>query len=240
MNSRGFTLLEVLVAVSITALIGVGAAQLLKNVSDSKQSLDIRSQQLASLQRFNNVISRDAEQFISRKIRDNYGNESASLLLDDGDYAVEFTHAGWRNRRLSKDPRSTLRRVAYSVEAIDSDACERARLTLESWGVVDPEDDCLIRYYWHVLDRSSDSEPVSQVVLEQISNLEIDVLVEKRSQQSGQSPKIEGKDWFSSWPSFQNGGAQGNSEIPVALRWRFNLPQFGDLERVWLIAYDEE
>jgi len=48
-KQAGFTLLEVLIAVAITASIGVGAVQLLSSIIDTKQATDIRSEKLASL-----------------------------------------------------------------------------------------------------------------------------------------------------------------------------------------------
>lgn len=234
-HSRGFTLLEVLVAVAITAMLGVGASQLLRSVIDTKSSTEITSEQLTSLQRFNQVLSRDIEQFIDRSIRDQYGDSQSALILENGDYPIEFTRAGWRNSPIAKDPRSTLQRVAYRMESMDNDVCKPARERLLKWGVAEPEGDCLVRYFWRVLDRSTDSEPVSQVVLEQIESLEIDLLVEKLSQQQDQSVKVDGRDWYSAWPALQTAG-QGQ-EVPRAVRWRFELPRLGDIERTWLIAH---
>merc|ERR1712000_263532 len=104
----GFTLLEVLLAVAITAMIGVGSAQLLNSIINAKQGVDIRSEKLASLQRFNMAVSRDIEQIINRPIRDIYGDEQAALRINDGDYPLEFTRAGWRNSPVAEDPRSEL------------------------------------------------------------------------------------------------------------------------------------
>lgn len=237
--ARGFTLLEVLVAVAITAMIGVASSQLLRSVIDSKKATDIASEQLTSLQRFNQVISRDMEQFINRSVRDAYGNSQASLILDNGDYPIEFTRAGWRNSPVSSDPRSTLQRVAYRLEDMESDVCKPARLRLASWGVEDSaRGECLVRYFWRVLDRSSDSEPAAQVVLEQVDLLEMDVMVEKRTHQQGQPVTVDGRDWYTSWPALQSGNNQ--EQVPVALRWRLTLPHLGDLERIWLLAHDGE
>ena len=235
----GFTLLEVLVAVAITAMLGVGASQLLRSVIDTKEATDITSEQLISLQRFNQVVSRDMEQFINRSVRDQYGDSQASLILDNGEYPIEFTRAGWRNSPVASNPRSTLQRVAYRLEALDSDACKPARERLLRWGVAEPEGDCLVRYFWRVLDRTSDSEPAAQVVLEQITLLEMELLAEKQSatpQASGSTPAE--RDWFSSWPALQ--GGNGENDVPVAIRWRFELPRIGELERTWLLAHDGE
>ncbi|WP_419810663.1 type II secretion system minor pseudopilin GspJ [Bacterioplanoides sp.] len=233
----GFTLLEVMVAIAITATLGVGASQLLRSVIDAKSATEVTSEQLISLQRFNQVVSRDLEQYINRSVRDNYGDEQASLLLDSGDYPLEFTRAGWRNSPVAQDPRSTLQRVAYRLESIDDEVCESAKARLLSWGIAEPEADCLVRYYWQVLDRASDSEPVAQVVLEQIETLDIELLVEQQSQQQGESAQAQGRDWQTSWPSTSQ---SSDISVPLAVRWRFELPRLGEIERIWLIAHDGE
>lgn len=226
----GFTLLEVLVAVAITATIGAGSVQLLKGISDAHQAVTVRSEQLAVLQRFNELVSRDVEQFINRPIRDAYGDEISSLLLNSGDYLIEFSRSGWRNRPGVEDPRSELMRVAYRMESIDDDACTIARRRLSDWGVDEPELDCLVRYVWPVIDRGYDSEPRSMVVLDQIESLDIEI--ETRFQDGG-----VGLNQQNGWPISQN---SSQLEIPVAMRWQFELPVLGELERIWLIAHDGE
>ena len=60
-KQQGFTLLEVMIAISITALIGVASTNLLSNIIETKNVTDKRSEQLVTLQRFNQFISRDVE-----------------------------------------------------------------------------------------------------------------------------------------------------------------------------------
>jgi len=50
-RSRGFTLLEVLVAVAISAAVGVAAVQLLSNVANVGKSSEERADEVAALQR---------------------------------------------------------------------------------------------------------------------------------------------------------------------------------------------
>ncbi|MEQ3632479.1 type II secretion system minor pseudopilin GspJ [Thalassolituus sp.] len=230
---RGFTLLEVMVAISITAIIGVGAVQLLSNISEASRNTDIRSEQLAGLQRFNQVITRDLEQFINRSIRDEYGDTQPSLLLDNGDYLLEFTRAGWRNSPVANDPRSTLQRVVYRIEPLDSDECESARLRLEQWGETDPKGDCLVRYFWPHLDRSTDIEVQSQVVLEQVVSLTIELTAETAPTEVGAQPERTNYD---SWPPVSD---PNKPEYPIAMRWQIELPRLGFIERLWLLAHDK-
>ena len=236
-QQSGFTLLEVLIAVSITALIGVASTQLLSNVINTKQATDIRSEKLASLQRFNMVVSRDLEQIINRSIRDNYGETQEAILLESGDYPLEFTRNGWRNSPVAADARSELQRVAYRSEDMESDVCEPARLRLESWGVTEPEGECLVRYFWPVLDRASNSEPLAQVVLEQVEDLEIELLVQAESTSTATSGDVTGQDWYSAWPALENG--TDTSLVPVALRWRLTMPEIGPIERVWMLPWGD-
>lgn len=236
MISRGFTLLEVLVAVSISAMIGVAAVQLLSTVGDTSRATEARSADIAALQRFNQVVSRDISQLINRAVRDNYGDSQAGLLLDSGDYPLEFTRAGWRNSPVSEDPRSTLQRVAYRTEALDSEVCEPALARIavargEDPDEYQPDGECLVRYYWNVLDRASDTEPQTQVVIDEISDLSFE-LVTRLQSDDGTAFTLGTQ---TTWPPLNT---DDNPGVPVAIRWRFTLPDVGDIERVWSVAYD--
>lgn len=237
MKAKGFTLLEVLIAVAITAMIGVGATQLLSNIIESRRSVDIRSEQLASLQRFDMTLSRDIEQYINRGIRDEYGEKQPALQLNSTLYYFEFTRAGWRNSPLAEHPRSELQRVAYKLENIDSDACQIARERLESWGEPDIKGECLVRYFWPVLDRANRSEPFAQMLLEQVDGLEVEVLAGRKNivdDDSAASSTVSDQHWHSTWPEI--GYSDGNSKQLLAVRWRLRLPSLGEIERLWLVA----
>ena len=236
-KQAGFTLLEVLIAVAITASIGVGAVQLLSSIIDTKQATDIRSEKLASLQRFNLAISRDIEQLINRPVRDIYGDTQEALLLDSGDYPLEFTRTGWRNSPVAQDPRSELQRIAYRTEDIDSDECESARVRLQSWGVTEPEGECLVRYYWPMLDQAPDAEPYTQVVLELVDQLEIELLVEEQAASGGETSQAQSRDWYAAWPALNV--SETATLTPVAMRWRISMPEIGEIERLWLLPWGE-
>lgn len=232
-RTTGFTLLEVLVAVAITATIGAGAVQLLRGIIDARQQVTVRSEQLAVLQRFTSLVALDVEQYINRSIRNEYGDFQASLLLDSGDYPIEFTRAGWRNRPGAEDPRSELMRVAYRTESIEDDQCAAARRRLASWGMIEPEHDCLVRYVWPVLDRSYESEPTSMVVLDQIEEFSVEIITHTDDSSGGVQTGLQ-----THWPIVQ--ASSGDPEIPVALTWKLTLPALGEIERTWLIAHDGE
>ncbi|MEK9713918.1 MAG: type II secretion system minor pseudopilin GspJ [Thalassolituus sp.] len=235
LRSRGFTLLEVLVAVAISAAVGIGAVQLLSTVSGVNKSSIETSDEIAALQRLNQVLGRDFGQYISRGIRNEYGDDAPALMIGSGDYPLEMTIAGWRNNPVTDDPRSTLQRVAYRSEEIDTDACRPALERLAYSQGISPDDyqdegECLVRYYWPMLDRGDDSEPRAQVLYDQIENVEFELVVREEAAAGGFE-----LDTVDFWPpvSMEDGGP-----LPVALLIRFTAPGFGSIVRQWPISYE--
>jgi len=145
---RGFTLLELLVAVGVFAVMSVMAYGGLKSVLDSRKQTDAQAQRLAAVQLTFTRLERDIEQMTNRRIRDEFGDPKAALLASSGrEVIVEFTHAGWSNP--ANELRSHLQRVAYTVK-----------------------DNKLYRAYWLVLDRAQDSMPVQTVILDPVKSME--------------------------------------------------------------------
>ena len=126
-EQRGFTLLEVLIAITITAVIGLGSWQLLNTAIRAYELSQANLQSLSQLQRAQLNISRDFTQLVPRAIRDEYGDYQPALKTEDGFYLVELTRAGWRNPL--QERRSELQRVAYELS--DGD---------------------LLRHHWKVLE----------------------------------------------------------------------------------------
>lgn len=233
--SKGFTLLEVLVAVSITAIIGVSATQLLSSIVQSKERTLVRSEQLMTIQRFNQVISRDVEQFVARSIRDEYDAIQADVTLNNGDYYWQFSRLGWRNSPVIEDPRSHIQRVAYQIEPLEDDACKQARAILERWQTEESAENCLVRYYWDVLDRS-ESTPKSQMLLPSVKEFNISLLVRaNKTNQDTISSSSEA--WVSDWPSVD---AAQLRQYPVALKAIINISGLGEITRLWPLAHTRE
>ena len=136
----GFTLLEVLLAIGITAMIGLGSWQILNSAIRASESTQVRLQELNTLQKTMLILSRDLRQIVARSIRDEYGDYQPALTTKNEFYAVEFSRNGWRNPM--DDPRSNIQRVAYELT-----------------------DNKLVRHYWNVLDRSQDTESISRELI---------------------------------------------------------------------------
>lgn len=148
-RSGGFTLLEVLIAISIFALIGLGGYRLLTTITDTHARVRVVVDDFSALGRAMTFIERDLYQIVPRGIRDEYGEPLPPLLAGIGIYPVEFTRSGWANP--VGMPRSSMQRVAYSLDAENN----------------------LVRHFWLVLDRAEDSLPVDQVVLENVQDFQV-------------------------------------------------------------------
>ncbi len=147
-HQLGFTLLEVLLAIMITALIGLGSWQLLNSAIRTDELTNARQQKLAALQRTMLILERDFQQTIARSIRDGYGDPRPAIMTRDEFYEIEFSRLGWRNPL--GDKRSNIQRVAYELDQNE-----------------------LIRHYWNVLDRAQDSESVHRTLLKDVEKFSL-------------------------------------------------------------------
>jgi len=114
-STSGFTLLEVLVAVSIFGLISIMAYSGLGGVLRTREITDIVAKRLAELESAIMIMSRDLTQATNRPIRDSFGDVQAAFIGNENSpVLLQFTRGGVGNPLNQK--RSHLRRVAYFLE----------------------------------------------------------------------------------------------------------------------------
>lgn len=120
-NSLGFTLLEVLIAVAIFAMISLASFSIFDGVLKSEQTSSEQMQRLNEIQRAWMVIERDILQIARRSVRlDGEAPQSAFIhagldIYNNSSDALAFVRHGWTNPGLLI-PRSDLQAVAYRVE----------------------------------------------------------------------------------------------------------------------------
>ena len=141
--NAGFTLLEVLVAVAIFALIGIASHRLLVSAIRVDTQIREQEQQLRQLLRAMNSLERDVEQAVARPILANDGSDEPAFWSDPDGQGLQWTRAGWSNPQAA--PRAQLQRVHWRYE-----------------------DSNLLREYWPVLDRGDDAAAQRQQVLQNI------------------------------------------------------------------------
>ena len=152
---NAFTLLEMLVALGVFAIIGVLSSRILLGVVDVSAATAERAAELAALQRAMAVIERDVEQLVRRSVRDDYGEQRPAVAVD-GDALLELTRRGWQNPLGAQ--RAELQRVAYLLR-----------------------DEKLLRLFWPVLDLGDDTEPIVQVLLDGVEDADFRALDDERS-----------------------------------------------------------
>ncbi len=203
-QARGFTLLELLVSLSIFALIGIMAYSGLDNVMRQQAQTEVYAKRMQDLQLTYRVLKRDFEQFVDRSIRNEFGDVSPALVAG-GNYAgVEFTRAGYPNPAAYL--RSNLQRVAYLVD-----------------------DGRLLRRSWRVLDRAQDSLPDQQVLIEGVQSISLRYLDDTKKWQQSWPPAATtvvapaGTAVAKKWPLAVE-VALSLDDIGV-LRWVYRLPE---------------
>tara|TARA_B110000091_G_C13804904_1_gene472026 strand:+ start:1015 stop:1647 length:633 start_codon:yes stop_codon:yes gene_type:complete len=119
-HSRGFTLIEILVAMAIFSIIGLASTGVLNSVINSDQLSSERFEKLEELQRAMLTIERDVLQIVPRKMRIN--GEPISVIISGGEDVFDsdadglgFVRAGWHNPQMLL-PRSTLQAIGYRVQ----------------------------------------------------------------------------------------------------------------------------
>lgn len=117
-NEQGFTLLEILIATTLLAVLGTLSAIALNSSLNTEVQLDQRFQQLQSLQRTQQRLQQDFIQMMPRRGRDSQGDEQTSPLVsstDTGNPDIPLLDFFRNGRRLvgSQFPGSSLERVRY-------------------------------------------------------------------------------------------------------------------------------
>lgn len=149
----GFTLLELLVALSIFALLAVMSYAGLSSVLRTERILADEMDRLSEIQRCVTFLSRDLQQTAERPVRDAFGDPQpaiagSSLLAAPDTPVLELTRNGYPNPLGVK--RSTLQRVAYRIDG-----------------------HALVRDTWRVLDRAQDSQPDRVALCRDINALRV-------------------------------------------------------------------
>ena len=120
---RGFTLIEVLVAVLIFALISAAAYASIGTLLTSREALHARAGSLQALQATMSRLERDLRQALAAPVRDGYG-ESLPLFAGDATH-VELTRAGLANPL--GQARARIERVQW---ALSGQALQRVRFAV--------------------------------------------------------------------------------------------------------------
>ncbi|WP_028024305.1 type II secretion system minor pseudopilin GspJ [Enterovibrio calviensis] len=169
-RTRGFTLIEVLLALMIFATLSVAANQIFSNVIASDKQTQEVGDALKTLQRTLLIMDSDFRQMMARQYRDG-GEEAQEALLEMGDdvnesesQGIRFVRGGWINPQ-ALFPRGEVVKVGYRIQ-----------------------DDTLERVRWMYPDDSSAVDPAVMPVMEGVAEIKFEVLGSESWQSSWDSP----------------------------------------------------
>lgn len=156
-SQAGFTLIELMIALGVSALIAVMAYQAVSQVVSVQSQTQEHAKTVEQWQKAVWWLEQDLVQMAPRAIQDQFGSALPALSYRD-DTGLELT-------RLADFPvpygSTGLLRVHYQLD-----------------------DEQLIRWVWPVLDRSPDSQPQKQILLTGVQRFEVRLLDQNRELQS--------------------------------------------------------
>ena len=155
--ARGFTLLEILVAMVILAVMGLMAYRGVSEARVAVGNAEAHLERLRAVQRSVQLIVTDFRTLARRPVREPIGDARRPALLRDpnGVTLVELSHAGWPNG--AGTPRGTVQRVVYRLE-----------------------DGKLFREYWTVMDATLATPPVRRELLDRVERVDLRYLTNGR------------------------------------------------------------
>lgn len=156
-RSRGFTLLEILVAMVILAVMGLMAYRGVSEARIAVGNAESHLERLRAVQRSVQLIVTDFRTLTRRPVREPIGDGQRATLLRDANAVtlVELSRAGWPNG--AGTPRGTAQRVAYRLE-----------------------DGKLIREHWTVMDATLATPPLRRELLDRVERVEFRYLTNGR------------------------------------------------------------
>ena len=208
--SAGFTLIEVLVAMAITALISAvayGALSSALSGAESVRSAMLRSQDINQTL---TLLSRDIRQVVNRSIVDEFDQRAPALNGGAlSRYPLTLTRAGWHNS--TGAPRSALQRVRWWIE-----------------------DDVLWRAHFPVLDRTPGTEAIETAMLDDVERFEVRFLPTISDVKSDRDDVIDDRNWRDNW---MLDVSQPGLELPTpaAIEIVLQLSRLGEIRRLYVL-----
>jgi general secretion pathway protein J len=215
-KQRGFTLIELAVALFISAIMFFFGYRALSQALTSRKEVDEQAARLQNLQTAMRIIEQDFELLEPRPVRNLIGDGympslsatttvafgsvktqlTGSSLTGASAPLVTFTRVGWTNPVGVQ--RSELQRVSYSIE-----------------------NGALTRSYYPVLDATEAALPVKRALIDHVKSFNLRFM-------------DAGHNWQTSWPPLTLGGATQLTQYryrPIAVEVKIEIEGWGVLTR---------
>jgi len=209
-GARGFTLVEVLVAMAITALVAVVSYSALSAALASAERLRVSAQRAQEIGRVMAMLSRDIRQTANRTVIDEFGQRTPAVM--GGELARDMltvTRAGWHNS--TGAPRGTLQRVDWWLE-----------------------EETLWRGYFPVLDITPGTERIETAVLDGVERFEVRFLPNVAALEINRDDVIDRRNWEDSWVADLSQPDQGLPP-PAAVEVMMEVSGLGEVTRLYVL-----
>ncbi|MGI2091685.1 type II secretion system minor pseudopilin GspJ [Shewanella oncorhynchi] len=169
---RGFTLLEMLIAIAIFAMIGLASNAVLSTVLTNDEVTRAFSTRLKALQQGFGAIERDLAQMVARTPRLLEGGRGSTVfqtgndILDSESEALVFYRLGWLNPD-GLLPRGSLQSVAYVVH--------EGRLE---------------RWYFPYPEPEFGAEPIKTLIIDKVLSVEYSFFMEDKWERKVEATKL--------------------------------------------------
>ena len=154
MRRTGFTLIEVVIAIFIAAIMFAIGYRTLNQAMVDRESLNTSQTRITEIQKGMRVVAQDFAQIAARAARDTQGNGELQPAISSSNRdntLVIFSRTGWSNPAGLQRP-----------------AEERVRYRFV--------DGSLVREHWFSVDPALNAEPVQRVLLTRVKSVEVRVL----------------------------------------------------------------
>lgn len=209
-SAGGFTLIEVLVAMAITALVAMMSYSALSTALSSAERLRTGTERAQEIGQVMAMLSRDIRQVVKRPVIDEFGQQVPAVT--GGELARDMltvTRAGWHNS--TGAPRSTLQRVHW-------------------W----TEDKTLWRGYFPVLDRTAGTERIETATLDGVERFEVRFLSSLAMLEINRDDVVDRRNWQDSWVADLSRPDQRLSP-PAAIEVTVEVSGLGEVKRLYVL-----
>lgn len=176
-TQQGFTLIEIMIAMTVFAILSVMTYGGLNAVLRGSERTLAYAQRLNEIQMAFTLMERDFEQIVARPARDEFGDREETLRDNETtDYEPQLIRTGWSNPR-NLALRSQLQKVAYLHE-----------------------EDTLYRIYWPQIDLAPQTALVNTPLLTGVIDWQVRYLSADTRQQFEEWPPLPGVEETTNYP----------------------------------------
>lgn len=211
-SHAGFTLLELLLAVFIFALISTGAYQIFNIAQRNASLIQEKQTRIRDVSLSLEMIEKDFTQLTPRFWRDPFSDALTPSLQTDysANYLVRLIRAGWRNPLGTN--RSEQQAVTYRLE-----------------------DEKLIREYTQHLDNISSTQATQTILIDKVNNINLRYLDRSTGEWTENWPP-NSTDNQTSTQNLTQQVDQVSIYLPIAVEFTIDLEDFGELVSIIALA----